>query len=54
MAEALLQYETIDVEQIDAIMAGRVPGPPKGWDDAGPKGGTGSVVTPIGGAAPQT
>jgi len=54
MAEALLQYETIDAEQIDAIMAGRVPGPPKGWDDVGPKGGDGNVATPIGSAAPQT
>ena len=53
MAEALLQYETIDVEQIDAIMAGRVPGPPKGWGDTDPKGGS-SVPGPIGGAAPQT
>ena len=31
MAEALLQYETIDARQIDEIMAGRVPGPPADW-----------------------
>ncbi|MGA7295968.1 MAG: ATP-dependent zinc metalloprotease FtsH [Rhodanobacteraceae bacterium] len=31
MAEALLQYETIDKEQIAAIMEGRTPGPPKDW-----------------------
>ncbi len=33
MAEALLLYETIDREQIDDIMAGRKPRPPKDWDD---------------------
>ncbi|MGH8378523.1 MAG: ATP-dependent zinc metalloprotease FtsH [Gammaproteobacteria bacterium] len=33
MAEALMKYETIDSEQIDAIMSGKQPGPPKGWDD---------------------
>jgi cell division protease FtsH len=46
MAQALLQYETIDVLQIDAIMEGRVPPPPLDWtrgdkpfppDNAGPK-----------------
>jgi cell division protease FtsH len=36
MAEALMKYETIDSEQIDAIMEGREPGPPKGWTDSGP------------------
>jgi cell division protease FtsH len=36
MAEALLEYETIDREQIDQIMAGGKPRPPSGWDDAGP------------------
>ncbi len=36
MADALMKYETIDVEQIDAIMEGREPGPPKGWSDSGP------------------
>ncbi|MDQ2069124.1 ATP-dependent zinc metalloprotease FtsH [Natronospira bacteriovora] len=35
MAEALMQYETIDSDQIDAIMDGRKPGPPKGWGDPG-------------------
>jgi cell division protease FtsH len=32
MAEALLSYETIDSEQIDAIMQGRRPPPPPGWN----------------------
>src|SRR5690606_4297935 len=31
MAEALMQYETIDVPQIDAIIEGREPPPPVGW-----------------------
>ncbi|PIE37682.1 MAG: ATP-dependent metalloprotease [Gammaproteobacteria bacterium] len=33
MADALMQYETIDTEQIDAIMEGREPGAPAGWND---------------------
>jgi len=33
MVEALLLYETIDKNQIDDIMAGRKPRPPKDWDD---------------------
>ncbi|AFJ02368.1 Cell division protein FtsH [Methylophaga frappieri] len=33
MAKALVKYETIDSEQIDAIMEGREPGEPKDWTD---------------------
>jgi len=33
MAQALLKYETIDSQQIDAIMEGREPPPPQDWDD---------------------
>ncbi len=33
MAAALMKYETIDREQIDAIMAGLEPPPPKGWGE---------------------
>lgn len=36
MAEALLQYETIDARQIDDIMQGRRPGPPADWDKPAP------------------
>jgi len=36
MTEALLKYETIDTKQIDQIMEGKIPDPPKGWDDSGP------------------
>ncbi|MBU8975113.1 MULTISPECIES: ATP-dependent zinc metalloprotease FtsH [unclassified Lysobacter] len=35
MADALLQYETIDAHQIDDIMAGRTPGPPADWSKSG-------------------
>jgi cell division protease FtsH len=34
MAEALLKYETIDSGQIDVIMEGKMPGPPKDWSDS--------------------
>ena len=39
MADALMKYETIDRFQIDDIMEGREPRPPKGWGDSGPTGG---------------
>ncbi|WP_132999307.1 ATP-dependent zinc metalloprotease FtsH [Luteimonas arsenica] len=38
MSKLLLEYETIDVPQIDAIMEGREPPAPMGWNKAG-KGG---------------
>jgi cell division protease FtsH len=36
MAAALLKYETIDEKQLRAIMDGREPEPPEGWDSQGP------------------
>lgn len=33
MAQLLIKYETIDSDQIDAIMEGREPGEPKDWTD---------------------
>ena len=33
MAEALMKYETLNSDQIDDIMQGKVPRPPEGWDD---------------------
>ena len=64
MAEALLQYETIDAHQIDDIMAGRVPGPPSDWTKNAstgatpppppPKGGADSAVGKVGDPAPQS
>jgi cell division protease FtsH len=35
MADALMKYETIDIGQIDTIMEGKEPGPPKDWGDNG-------------------
>ena len=44
MAKALLEWETIDSEQLDDIMAGKEPRPPKDWTPRTPgaSGGTGS------------
>lgn len=33
MKDALMEYETIDADQIKDIMSGQVPRKPKGWDD---------------------
>ena len=37
MAAALMKYETIDAAQIDDIMAGRDPRPPRDWEDDEPR-----------------
>ncbi|NEX20659.1 ATP-dependent zinc metalloprotease FtsH [Thiorhodococcus mannitoliphagus] len=37
MAGALMKYETIDSDQINDIMSGRAPRPPKDWDDEEPR-----------------
>jgi cell division protease FtsH len=50
MAEALLQYETIDAHQIDEIMAGRVPGPPADWTKSASTGPTPPPPPPRGDA----
>ncbi|MEH3086782.1 MAG: ATP-dependent zinc metalloprotease FtsH [Xylophilus ampelinus] len=39
MAKALLDWETIDTEQLDDIMAGREPRPPKDWTPRTPPAG---------------
>ena len=39
MAQALVQYETLEARQIDDIMAGRQPKPPEDWDSDGEFGG---------------
>ena len=44
MANALIRYETIDVEQIKDIMEGREPRPPQDWSDHSPPGGDSPVV----------
>lgn len=48
MAKALLEWETIDAEQIDDIMAGKEPRAPKDWTPRTPSsdGGNGSGGTP--------
>ncbi len=48
MAKALLEWETIDVEQLDDIMNGRPPRPPKDWTPRNPSvgGGSGDGGTP--------
>ncbi|GAB4358596.1 MAG: ATP-dependent zinc metalloprotease FtsH [Gammaproteobacteria bacterium] len=61
MAEALMKYETIDKEQIDDIMAGRKPRPPKDLQDVEPPSDEGLSTAgesekpegPIGGPASQ-
>jgi cell division protease FtsH len=64
MADALLQYETIDAHQIDDIMAGREPGPPADWTKNAavtgstpppppPRGDAGSAVGKVGDPATQ-
>ncbi|MCS4295047.1 cell division protease FtsH [Comamonas sp. BIGb0152] len=53
MAKAMLEWETIDSEQLDDIMAGKVPRPPKDWTPRNPpssnndggSGGSPTVVT---------
>lgn len=55
MAKALLEWETIDSDQIDDIMAGKPPRPPKDWTPPSarsPGGGTPAVDSP--GSAPAT
>ena len=44
MADALIRYETIDVEQIKDIMEGREPRPPQDWSDQSPPGGDSPAV----------
>ncbi len=61
MSQLLLQYETIDAPQINAVMEGRDPPPPAGWGksasnkDGGnnDKGGDARPVAPIAGPAEQ-
>jgi cell division protease FtsH len=47
MAKALLEWETIDSDQLDDIMAGKPPRPPKDWTPRNPSvGGGGSGGAP--------
>ena len=53
MADALLKYETIGVEQIDDIMAGATPREPDGWTDDDSTKGKSSKKTSIKGTAEE-
>ena len=63
MKDALLEYETIDAEQINDIMAGRKPRPPADWDSSDSGSGSArasarsadskSTDSPIGGPASE-
>ena len=62
MAEALIKYETINVEQIKEIMSGKEPSPPDDWDDSEPgdeeevqdmEVSKGNGSSPLGGPASQ-
>ncbi len=39
MTDSLMKYETIDADMIDQIMDGKVPDPPKDWEESGANGG---------------
>ena len=53
MAKALLEWETIDSDQLDDIMAGKEPRPPKDWTPRSPSsGGGGSGGAPAVAADP--
>jgi cell division protease FtsH len=47
MAQALLEWETIDADQIDDIMAGKPPRMPKDWSPSSTKPPSGPS-TPVG------
>jgi cell division protease FtsH len=44
MADALMKYETIDLDQINDIMSGKTPRPPTDWIDPEPRSGSGTTV----------
>jgi cell division protease FtsH len=53
MAKALLEWETIDAEQLDDILNGKPPRPPKDWTSSPVKpGGPSTPVSPD--SAPAT
>ena len=51
MTAALLEWETIDAEQVKALMEGRTPNPPVGWVEKPGKGSdkddSSSPTTPV-------
>ena len=56
MAKALLEWETIDSDQLDDIMGGKEPRPPKDWTPRSPSnggGGSGGAPAVAADAAPS-
>ena len=55
MKDALMEYETLDAEQVDDLMARRKVRPPKDWhdNDFGASGGSGSTGEPEDAAQPK-
>ena len=53
MAKALLEWETIDSDQLDDIMAGKEPRPPKDWSPRAPSSGPGDGGTPTATVTPE-
>jgi cell division protease FtsH len=51
MADALIKYETIGVDQLSDIMEGRDPRPPAGWGDSDPTAGADTGGDEISGGA---
>ena len=47
MSDALMKYETIDKDQIAALMKGETPQPPKGWDDSSSNDGGNSKAESV-------
>jgi cell division protease FtsH len=45
MADALIKYETIDLNQINDIMSGKDPRPPQDWVDQAPPPSSGATTT---------
>lgn len=54
MAKAMLEWETIDMSQLDAIMAGEEPQPPKDWTPRVQKSPDDSSPPPTSGSASAT
>jgi cell division protease FtsH len=48
MAKALLEWETIDSDQIDDIMSGKPPRMPKDWTPSSTKPPSGPPTPPVG------
>ncbi|MDP1756492.1 MAG: ATP-dependent metalloprotease, partial [Pseudohongiella sp.] len=46
MKDALMEYETIDAEQINDIMSGRKPRPPADWSDSNSGSGAARTEAP--------